>query len=107
MKYLSKYFFVMIKIPSLVEIPSWPGRRELPILHIIVTYLCLGLLWSQFELEVPVEHDAGVLPGPPHRVDLGPGEHLLGGRAEVEQRGHHQQAREHLVSANQPTDLQR
>ena len=30
-KYLSKYFLFRIKIPSLVEIPSWPGRRELPI----------------------------------------------------------------------------
>ena len=30
-KYLSKYFLVRIKITSLVEIPSLPGRRELPI----------------------------------------------------------------------------
>ena len=31
MKCLSKYFLVRIKIPSLVENPSWPGQRELPI----------------------------------------------------------------------------
>ena len=30
-KHLSKYFLVRIKIPTLVEIPSWPGRRELRI----------------------------------------------------------------------------
>ena len=30
-KYLSKYILVRIEIPSLVEIQSWPGRRELPI----------------------------------------------------------------------------
>ena len=33
-KYLSKYFLVRIKIPSLVEIPSWPRQREFPILDI-------------------------------------------------------------------------
>ena len=38
-KHLSKYFLVRIKIPTLVEIPSWPGRRELRIDEVCTSHV--------------------------------------------------------------------
>ena len=70
-----------------------------------VPHLCLGLLWSHFELEVAVEHDAGVLARPPHQLQFRARQQLLRRRAEVEEARHHEEARQHLVSADQATDL--